>query len=150
MGEFGANLPAVNATLNGLAGVLLVVGLVLIKRGRRDAHAKAMIAATLVSAVFLVSYLTYHFAVVPELGHTRFQHESGLVRAGYYVLLVTHVVGATVNLPMILRTLWLAHRRDWPRHRSWARWTWPLWFYVSVTGVLVYLALYQFQEPLRG
>ena len=150
MGEWGAELPAVNASLNALSGVLLVVGLVLIKRGAREAHAKAMFAATGVSAVFLVSYLTYHFAVIPELGHTKFTSESGFWRGAYYTLLITHVIGAAVNLPMILRTLWLAHKEDWDRHRRLAKVTWPLWFYVSVTGVLVYLALYQFQDPIRG
>ena len=150
MGGLGEALPAVNASLNAVSGVLLVVGLVQIRQGRREAHARAMLAATLVSAVFLASYLTYHFAVVPEIGHTKFRSENGLLRGGYYLLLGTHVLGAAVNLPMILRTLWLAHAEDWERHRRLARWTWPLWFYVSVTGVLVYLALYQFQEPLRG
>ena len=139
-------LPSVNASLNGASGVLLVVGLVLIKRGRRAAHARVMVAATLVSATFLACYLYYHFVVVPELGHTPFRRE-GAWKVAYYALLFSHVVGAIVNLPMILRTLWLAHRKDWERHRRLARWAWPIWFYVSVTGVLVYLALYHWNPP---
>lgn len=139
-------LPATNATLNGLACVLLCVGLAYIKRGRRQAHARTMVLATLVSTAFLVSYLYYHFVVVPELGHTPFRRE-GPVRGAYYALLISHVLGAIVNLPMILRTLWLAHRERWGAHRRLARWTWPLWFYVSLTGVVVYLALYHWNPP---
>lgn len=139
-------LPGINASLNATAGVLLVVGLVLVRAGRRTAHAWAMALATAVSAAFLGSYLYYHFVVVPELGHTKL-NRSGWVLSAYYALLVSHVVLAAVNLPLILRTLWLAYRRDWPRHRRWARWTWPIWLYVSVTGVLVYLALYAWNPP---
>ena len=139
-------LPALNALLNGSAGVLLVLGLALVKRGHRRAHAKVMVAAFLVSAAFLASYLWYHFVVVPEVGHTRFRGQGGW-RIAYWVLLASHVLLAMVNLPMVLRTLWLAHREDWARHRRLARWTWPIWLYVSVTGVLVYLALYRFPAP---
>lgn len=146
MPETPSVLPTVNATLNGVAAVLLVVGLVLVKRGRRVAHARTMLLATLVSAGFLACYLYYHFVVIPELGHTPFRRE-GAVRYAYYAMLLTHVLLAIVNLPMILRTLWLAHREDWVRHRRLARWTWPIWFYVSLTGVLVYLALYHGNLP---
>jgi len=139
-------LPTLNAVLNATAAVLLVVGLVLIKRGRREAHARAMIAATLVSAAFLVSYLTYHFGVQSEVGPTPFRRE-GAVKVAYLVMLATHVVLATVNLPLILWLLWLARRRAWERHRRLARFVWPSWFYVSVTGVLVYLALYHWNLP---
>lgn len=135
------SLPAINACFNAAASVLLVVGLVLIKRGRAEAHARVMVAAFALSACFLAGYLYYHFVVIPELGHTKFNRE-GLVRIAYYAMLLTHVVLAAVNLPMILRTFWLAHRGDLERHRKWARVTWPIWFYVSVTGVLVYLCLY--------
>ena len=135
------HLPTVNACFNGLASVLLVVGLILIKRGQRTAHARVMVAAFGASALFLVGYLYYHFVVVPELGHTPYNGSGGL-KVFYYGLLLSHVLLAVVNLPMILRTLWLAHRGDFERHRRWARWTWPVWFYVSVTGVVVYLFLY--------
>jgi len=144
--ELQAILPPLNAFLNATATVLLCVGLARIRAGRREAHRRTMLAATAVSAAFLVSYLVYHFAVVPEVGHTPFRRE-GVVRTAYYVLLVTHVVLAAVNLPMILATLWLAHRERWAAHRRLARWTWPIWFYVSVTGVVVYLALYHWNPP---
>jgi uncharacterized membrane protein YozB (DUF420 family) len=100
-----------------------------------------MRAAFLVSAAFLASYLWYHFVVIAETGPTRFRHE-GWPKTAYLALLASHVVLAVVNLPMVLRTLWLAHRERWPAHRRLARWTFPLWMYVSVTGVLVYLCLY--------
>ena len=140
------HLPTLNAILNGTAAVLLFAGWILIKQGRREAHARTMVAATLVSAVFLASYLTYHFAVVPEVGHTPFRRE-GAIKIAYYVLLLTHVVLAAVNLPMVLVTLWRAKKQNWERHRRIARWTWPVWMYVSVTGVLVYLALYWWNPP---
>jgi uncharacterized membrane protein YozB (DUF420 family) len=144
-----SNLPAVNASLNATAGILICVGLLLIKRGRRRAHARVMIAATAVSAVFLACYLWYHFAVVPEVGHTPFRHE-GMLKLAYYVLLITHVLLAAVNLPLILVTLYRASRQDWERHRRIARWTWPIWFYVSVSGVVVYFALYHWNGPEVG
>ena len=146
----GLHLPTLNAGLNLTAGVLLVVGLVLIKRGRKQAHAGVMITATVVSAAFLTSYIYYHFVVVPELGHTPF-HRAGAALLAYLVLLVSHVVLAVVNLPLVITTLLRAHRRDWERHRRIARWTWPIWMYVSVTGVLVYLCLYWWNpEPKVG
>jgi len=140
-GYQGSDLPLLNALLNGTAGSLLVVGLVLIKRGRRAAHRAVMVWATLVSACFLVSYLGYHFGVQAAAGPTPFRRE-GAVKAAYYAMLVSHVLLAMVCLPLVARTLWLAHRGRWDRHRRLARWTWPIWFYVSITGVLVYLALY--------
>jgi uncharacterized membrane protein YozB (DUF420 family) len=136
-----SDLPHVNAALNGTATVLLVWGLVAIRGGRRVVHARLMRSAFAASALFLAGYLTYHFVVIPELGHTPY-NGTGLVRALYYAMLVSHIVLAVVNLPMVLRTLWLAHREDWDRHRRWARWTFPIWLYVSATGVLVYVVLY--------
>jgi uncharacterized membrane protein YozB (DUF420 family) len=143
------SLPLVNACLNGTAAVLLVVGLVQIKRGARTLHARTMVLATLVSALFLASYLYYHLGVQSEVGPTKFRR-TGAVKSAYYAMLVSHVVLAAVDLPLILRTLWLAWRRDWARHRRLARWTWPIWFYVSVTGVLVYLCLYHWNPPPAG
>ena len=105
-----------------------------------------MISATVVSATFLIFYLYYHFVVVPEFGHTPFRRE-GWIKLAYYAVLVSHVLLAIANLPMILGTLWLAKQADWARHRRLARWTWPVWFYVSITGVLVYLALYHGNAP---
>lgn len=135
-------LPLLNASLNGLAGILLVLGLLAIKKGQQERHAALMKSAFLVSAVFLASYLYYHTVVLPiQGGPTAFNGTGGL-KVAYLVLLGTHVLLAAVNLPMVLRTLLLAHREDWDRHRWWARITFPIWLYVSVTGVLVYLVLY--------
>jgi len=139
-------LPALNASLNACAGVLICLGLYFIKRGARRAHERAMIAATVVSAAFLISYLTYHFAVVPKVGHTPFRG-TGLARSAYLALLISHVLLAMVNVPLVALTLWRAWRKDWERHRRMARLTWPVWLYVSVTGVLVYFALYRWNPP---
>lgn len=140
------HLPAVNATLNGTAAVLLVLGLLAIKRGARDVHRRFMLAAFVTSAAFLACYLYYHFAVARGQP-TRFNGEGG-ARTAYLLLLLTHTVLATVNLPMVLCTFWLAHKRNWERHRRLARWTFPIWLYVSVTGVLVYVVLYHFNPPV--
>lgn len=130
--------PKINASLNAAAAVLLACGLVAIRRNRRELHGRLMTAAFAVSALFLASYLYYHLVI---RGQVRFEGE-GFAKSAYLALLGTHVVGAIVNLPMVLRTLWLAHRERWPEHRRWAKRTFPLWMYVSVTGVLVYLVLY--------
>ena len=128
--------------LNGLAFVLLSAGIVAIKRGHKEVHRLLMRAAFVASAAFLAFYLYYHFAVLPiSGGPTRFNGE-GAAKVLYLVMLLTHVVLAVVNLPMVLRTFWLAHREDWTRHKRLARWTFPIWMYVSVTGVLVYVVLY--------
>ncbi len=137
-----SSLPALNATLNAVACLLLCAGLLWIRRGRRSAHARAMVCAAVVSGAFLVSYLYYHFHVVPEVGHTPFRG-TGFVRGAYYTLLVSHVLLAVLNVPLVALTLWRAAHGDWERHRRIARLTWPVWLYVSVTGVLVYLALYR-------
>lgn len=143
------SLPLLNACLNGTAAVLLVVGLVLIKRGARELHARTMVLATFVSTLFLISYIYYHFGVQSTVGPTPFRR-TGAVKTAYLAMLASHVSLAVVDLPLILRTLWLAWRRDWVRHRRLARWTWPIWFYVSVTGVLVYLCLYHWNPPPEG
>lgn len=140
------DLPALNATLNACATVLLILGRWQIHRGRREAHARTMVAATIVSAGFLVSYLTYHLVVVPEFGHTRF-NRPGPIAGVYYAMLVSHVVLAGANLPLVVITLVHAWRGRLDRHVRLARWTWPIWLYVSVTGVLVYLCLYWWNPP---
>ena len=129
---------AFNASLNALSAVLLFAGYIAIKRGRRETHRKLMIAAFAVSMAFLASYLVYHATSEP----TKYAR-TDWTRSVYYVVLLTHVVLAVVNLPMVLRTLWLARKKDWQRHRKWARWTFPVWAYVSVTGVIVYWMLYR-------
>tara|TARA_R110002072_G_scaffold59071_16_gene150562 strand:- start:3243 stop:4325 length:1083 start_codon:yes stop_codon:yes gene_type:complete len=137
-------LPLVNASLNGLAGVLLLLGLIAIKKDQRSRHEHLMKAAFLVSAAFLASYLWYHFQVTALQGGPTPFNGTGAAKIAYLALLASHVVLAMVNLPMILRTFWLAHKEDWVRHRAWAKITFPIWLYVSVTGVLVYLVLYPF------
>ncbi len=145
-----SKVPLLNACLNGAAALLLVLGYVAIRGGNRERHALLMKGATLVSVAFLASYLYYHFVVVAEQGGTVPYNGEGAARAIYlYVVLLPHVLGAMINLPMVLRTLWLAHRERWDAHRRLARWTFPLWMYVSVSGVVVYLMLYPFNPPAQ-
>ncbi len=130
--------PALNATLNATCAVLLVLGWALIKSGRREAHRWTMVAAFLCSAVFLACYLWYHFHV----GSVRFQ-KTGPIRIVYFSILLTHTVLAVAVLPLILRTLFLAAKGRFEEHRRAARWAFPVWLYVSVTGVTVYWMLYR-------
>ncbi len=134
-------LPPLNACLNALAAFCLVFGLFAIKGGKKRAHERWMKAAFVASAVFLSSYLYYHLVVTRGSGPTRYPGE-GLGKTLYLLLLASHVILAVVNLPMVLRTFWLAHREDWERHKRLAKLTFPLWLYVSVTGVAVYVVLY--------
>ncbi len=131
-------LPHVNATLNAISAALLVGARVLIAQRRIDAHRSAMLAALAVSALFLVGYIIYH--VTSPIFVFR---GEGFVRPIYYALLISHVVMAALALPMILVTAVLGLKRRDARHQRWARWTWPLWMFVSVSGVIVYLMLYQ-------
>ena len=133
---------ALNACLNGTSAVLLACGYAAIRRGKMTVHKRFMVSAFGVSCAFLVSYLIYHYRV----GHVVFQGQ-GLVRPFYFVLLGTHTVLAIVIVPMILVTLRRAWLARFDRHRVIARWTLPLWFYVSVTGVVVYLMVYQIYAP---
>jgi len=133
---------ALNASLNGVSALLLAGGYVAIRSGKMAVHKAFMIAAFTVSSAFLVSYLVYHYRV----GHVAFQGQ-GWIRPVYFVLLLTHTVLAVVIVPMILVTLRRAWLQRFDRHRIIARWTLPLWFYVSVTGVIVYLMVYQFYRP---
>ncbi len=132
------DLPALNATLNALAATCLLAGYVLIRRGHREAHRNAMVTALAFSAAFLVSYLVYHYHV----GSRPFTGQ-GAIRAVYFAILITHVILAIVIVPMVLVTVSRALTAKFDQHRRIARWTWPLWMYVSVTGVIVYLMLYQ-------
>jgi uncharacterized membrane protein YozB (DUF420 family) len=143
------NLPAFNASMNALCCVSLCLGLALIKQKRRKAHERAMLAATAFGAAFLVGYITYHFFVQPELGPTRF-HGTGWTRPAYFTLLISHVALAALNVPLVVVTLLRAKREDWVRHKRIARITWPVWFYVSVTGILVYLVLYHWNPAPPG
>lgn len=130
--------PALNAVLNGTSAVLIATGVFLIRRQRRTAHKRVMIAAVVTSALFLVSYLYYH----AHVGSVRFQGQ-GLVRPVYFAILLTHTVLAAVVVPLVLVTLTRALRGTFEKHRASARWTYPVWLYVSVTGVVIYLMLYQ-------
>ncbi len=139
-----ADLPVVNASLNGLSAVFLGFGYARIRQGRPEAHRKFMLAAFAASTLFLVCYLTYHgyVAYVLHRGPTRFL-EPAWFRPIYLTLLLSHTLLAVVILPMILVTLARGLRGRFESHRRLARWTWPLWMYVSVTGVVIYLLLYQ-------
>ena len=132
-----ADLPHLNATLNAIAAVLLVRGYFLIRARRIDAHRRTMIAAFATSALFLVSYVTYH----AQIGSKPFPG-TGLVRTVYFAILIPHVVLAAAVLPLALVTLRRGLKRDDRRHRRIARWTLPIWLFVSVTGVVVYAMLY--------
>jgi uncharacterized membrane protein YozB (DUF420 family) len=133
-----SDLPALNATLNATAAVLLTIGWVLIRSGRVTAHRRVMIAAFSTSVLFLISYLTYH-------AHAGSRHFTGrgAIRTVYFTILLTHTVLAAAIVPLVLVTLSRGLRARYERHRAIARWTLPLWLYVSVTGVVVYLMLYR-------
>ena len=133
-----ADLPALNAFLNASSALLLATGYVLIRRGRRDAHKRVMLAALASSALFLTSYLVYH----AQVGSVRFRGQ-GLVRTVYFTILLTHTVLAVAIVPLVATTLVPALRGRFDRHRRLARITLPLWAYVSVTGVVIYWMLYR-------
>ncbi|TVR55620.1 MAG: DUF420 domain-containing protein [Puniceicoccaceae bacterium] len=133
------DLPAFNAALNGLATALMTAGFICVKTGRIKAHRTCMSGAFLVSVAFLITYVLHKILVRGV--HTPFEGE-GLIRGVYYAMLISHILLAIAIVPLILRTLQLAFRGDVPRHRAWARWTFPLWYYVSITGVLIYFFLY--------
>ena len=132
------DLPAVNATLNAISAVLLMIGYVMIRQRRIEQHRKYMIAAFAVSVLFLISYLVYH----ANVGSKKFTAE-GPVRTVYFFILITHIVLAALVPPMAIVTLVRGLREKYDAHARLARWTWPIWMYVSITGVIVYLMLYQ-------
>ncbi len=131
------DLPAVNASLNALAAALLVTGYVLIRQGRREQHRTVMLAALITSALFLACYLVYH----AQVGSVRFQ-KTGPIRTVYLTILATHTVLAAMVPPLALITLNRALKARFDKHRRIARWTLPIWLYVSITGVVVYWMLY--------
>ena len=133
-------LPSLNAVLNGMATALLSAGFVFIRSGREKAHWICMLSAFVVSAIFLVTYVLHKILV--QGVHTPFAGE-GAWRGIYYGMLVTHILLAIMILPLIFRTIILAIQGERSRHKAWARWTFPAWYYVSVTGVLIYFFLYQ-------
>ncbi|MFM7181369.1 MAG: DUF420 domain-containing protein [Verrucomicrobiales bacterium] len=134
------DIPAINAFLNSIATILLAAGFIFIKSGRKEAHRKCMMSAFCVSAVFLVGYVAHKILV--QGVHTPFGGE-GIWKTIYYTMLITHIILAMVILPLIFVTFGHALKGRFEKHKAWARWTFPAWFYVSVTGVLVYFFLYQ-------
>ena len=133
-----SDLPALNASLNGVAGCFLAAGYVLIRRKRIAAHRACMVAAFTASTLFLISYVVYH----AHVGSRPFPGR-GAVRLLYFAILISHITLAAAIVPMALVTLRRGLMLDVGRHRRIARWTWPLWMYVSVTGVIIYLMLYK-------
>jgi len=138
------DLPAVNACLNSLSTLLLTAGFVFIKRGNKTAHRNCMVGALVTSTAFLVCYLYYHYEMKRAYGeaHTRFL-DPAWFRPIYLIILFTHLVGAIAIVPLVLLTVSRAGRQQFELHKRIARWTWPIWMYVSVTGVVIYLLLYQ-------
>lgn len=133
------DLPKLNAALNATAAVLLLCAYTLIRRGRREAHKRVMLAAFTVSVLFLISYLIYH----AQVGSVRYPH-PGAIRSVYLAILFTHTVLAAAVPVLAIITLRRGLKGNFARHKAIARWTLPIWLYVSVTGVVVYLMLYQF------
>lgn len=134
--------PKINATLNGSSALLLIAGRALIARGRMAAHRAVMLTAFATSTLFLISYLYYH----AHVGSIHFRG-TGWPRALYFTILTSHTILAVVIVPMVIITLNRALRQRFDRHRAIARWTFPLWLYVSVTGVVIYVMLYQLFAP---
>jgi len=138
MNQSYAIFPVINASLNATSAVLITTGVGLIRAGRRAAHRGVMIAAVVSSSLFLVSYLYYHYHV----GSVRFTGQ-GWIRPVYFGILITHTVLAALVVPLVITTLIRALRERFDRHRAIAKWTYPIWLYVSVTGVVIYLMLYK-------
>jgi uncharacterized membrane protein YozB (DUF420 family) len=136
------DLPAVNATLNATSAVLLLFAYAAIRRHDVERHRRLMLATAATSALFLASYLVYH----AQVGSVKFTG-TGPVRTLYFTILLTHTVLAALIVPLVLRTLYLGLKRVDDRHRRLARWTFPIWLYVSVTGVVIYAMLYHLYPP---
>jgi uncharacterized membrane protein YozB (DUF420 family) len=131
------DLPAVNASLNALATILLIYGYILIRAGKREQHKRVMLSAFGVSAIFLVCYLVYHF----EVGSVPYQGQ-GWMRTVYFTILISHVILAAAVPVLTILTLWRAFQERFDKHKRIAKITFPIWLYVSITGVLVYFMLY--------
>lgn len=138
------DLPIVNASLNGLSVILLTAGYIFIRRGNKIAHRNCMVSALVTSSAFLACYLYYHFRMQQVYGdaHTRFLNPAWF-RPIYLTLLFTHLIGAFLIVPLVIMTVSRAIKQRFELHKKIARWTWPIWMYVSVTGVLIYFLLYQ-------
>jgi uncharacterized membrane protein YozB (DUF420 family) len=138
------DLPVVNATLNAASAILLATGYMFIRRGRVAAHRAMMISAFTVSVIFLISYLTYHYYLVAHGEGVLHYPHTGALKSIYLTILFTHTVLAACVPVLAIITLRRALKGDFVRHRRIARWTFPIWLYVGVTGVVVYLMLYRF------
>ena len=132
------DLPPIYSSFNAVATVLLATGYWAIRRNKKDFHRNLMVAALFVSAAFLVLYLIYHY----HAGSKPFP-DLGWIKTVYLLILIPHIILAAVMVPMILKTFWHAYREEWERHKKIARWTFPIWMYVSITGVIIYFMLYQ-------
>ena len=132
-----SDLPAMNATLNGTSAILLSLGYYFIRQRAVSAHKRCMLGAFVASTLFLISYLVYHYHV----GSVRFTGSGG-IRTVYFAILISHTILAALIVPLVLVTLWRAWKVRFEKHKRIARWTLPLWLYVSVTGVIIYLMLY--------
>lgn len=132
-----SDLPAVNASLNALSTCLLIYGYTLIRNGKREQHKRVMLSAFGVSVIFLICYLVYHYNV----GSVKYQGQ-GILRPIYFTILISHIILAAAVPVLAIMSLWRAFQERFDKHKRIARWTYPIWLYVSVTGVLVYLMLY--------
>jgi len=139
-----SDLPAIDASLNLLSTIFISLGWYQIRRGHWRRHVACMVPALVSSTLFLAGYLTYHAHVGERSTHFT---AEGIIRSIYFVILISHILLAFVTLPLVIITLVPVFRRRWDRHRRIARWTMPIWLYVSVTGVLVYLMLYKWFPP---
>lgn len=133
-----SDLPTLNATLNSVTAVFLVIGFVLIKQKKIQAHKKVMLSALASSVLFLTSYLIYHFNV----GSVSYPYHDW-TRPLYFAILIPHTILATVMTPFIVIAVWRALKEDYEKHKKIVRWLWPVWMFVSITGVIVYFMLYQ-------
>lgn len=136
------SLAPLNSLLNGIAAILLIAGFIFIRMRWVRAHLACMLSAVVVSAAFFISYVIYHYHV----GDVRFQGH-GVIRPIYFTILISHIILAAVIVPLVLITLWRALRGNFQRHRRIARWTLPIWLYVSITGVVVYVMCYRMYPP---
>ena len=131
-------LPSLNASLNFISMILLISGYLLIKRGSRQLHKRVMLSALVISAVFLISYLIYH----SKIGSVPYPYQDG-TRIIYYTILIPHIILAAVMVPGILASVWFALSGRFDKHKRLVRWVWPVWMYVSISGVVIYIMLYR-------
>ena len=132
-----SNLPSLNAILNSCSAICLILGFISIKKRKVELHKKFMASAFIFSTIFLTSYLYYHY----QVGHTVFPH-TGLIKTIYLIILIPHIILAVIMVPLILTTFYFALKGNFESHKKIARWTLPIWLYVSFTGIIIYFMLY--------